>query len=282
MSWFDRITGRGYRMDRVDQSASPLQLDPSFSPYRFTNPSVRIAAIGDLHGRLDLLNLLQPDLDRAATDPDRRLIEVYLGDYIDRGPSSRQVIDYMIRRKSLKDRDAVFLRGNHEQMLLVALEDDQKFRQWVRYGGDATMMSYGVSPAGIGPQCSELRKAFRAAIPPSHLEFFKNLQNIYSEGGFVFVHAGVRPGIPLDQQNEDDMLWIREPFLNSIARFGATVVHGHTPTTKLSLRPNRIGVDTGAYQTGILTCLFVTSDGVTSVDTQRHAVTGGFAAAPRI
>ena len=230
-----------------------------------------MAAIGDLHGRIDLLNRLKPELDRKALDPARRLVEIYLGDFVDRGSNPKAVLDHLIERRKLTDRTVVCLAGNHEEMLLAALDDDAHFKTWLGFGGESTLMSYGLSPRTTRGSTASLRAALRAAMPQAHVDFLRSLSLFYRHREFFFVHAGVRPGAPLESQGSRDLLWIRDPFLKSTANLGAVVVHGHTPTADVVFRPNRIGVDTGAYRTGVLTCLFISSTGIACADT-RNAV----------
>ena len=242
--------------------------------YRFTDDAVRIAAVGDLHGRVDLLNRLAPEFNKAAQDTSKSFIEVYLGDYVDRGANPRAVIDFLIARRQLSDRKVICLAGNHEQMLVAALENDDEFRTWFGFGGQSTLMSYGISPVDALRNVKATRAAFNKAVPAAHVEFLASLSLSYEHGGFFFVHAGVRPGVALDAQDARDLLWIREPFLNTQANLGATVVHGHTPGSATVFRPNRIGIDTGAYRTGVLTSLLVTSQAVTVLDTTQIRSSG--------
>lgn len=247
--------------------APPSPAGPAVPAYSFQDREVRIAAVGDLHGRLDLLERLEPVLDAAAQDPSRRLIEVYLGDYVDRGANPRAVLERLMRRTALTDRTVICLAGNHEHMLLGALERDSDFASWLDFGGQSTLQSYGIPPARAAADLPGTRAALARAIPRSHIDFLTSLPLSFAHGGFFFAHAGARPGVPLEAQTARDLLWIRQPFLGTSANLGAVVVHGHTPTRKAVFRLNRIGIDTGAYQTGILTCLLVTSDGVVPVDT---------------
>jgi serine/threonine protein phosphatase 1 len=242
-------------------------------------PGIRAYAVGDIHGRLDLLARLEPLLDAAARDPDRVLIEVFLGDYIDRGPASCGVIDRLIARAARRDRITVHLGGNHEAMLLAALADDRAFLHWLDNGGRTTLLSYGVSPQRAGADPAGTRAALARAIPDSHRAFLRSLRVSFHHGGFFFAHAGVRPGVPLAAQDPEDLVWMREPFLSATGDLGAVVVHGHTPTRAPVFRENRIGIDTGAYVTGVLTCLLVTDRQVTPVDTT-HPRLGGPPALP--
>ena len=220
-------------------------------------PGVRLYVIGDIHGRLDLLLRLYDHIVKdAQREPagDRRVI--CLGDYIDRGPSSREVLEFLMQ--SRKDLPATHLLGNHETMLLRFLEDVSGGMEWLAYGGLATLMSYGVNLKGDSGDEQKLLMAQRALnqnLPPSHKEFLQSLPTHTSSGDYLFVHAGVRPGVPLDQQEDRDLIWIREEFLASQNFHGKIVVHGHSYKTEPEVLPNRIGIDTGAYATGRLTCL---------------------------
>jgi len=269
-NWLDKIFGQSNASDSESfaRDAAPSQ-SSGILPYRFTNDDLCIAAIGDLHGRLDLLQKHFLLLDEIAANSSKRLVEVYVGDYVDRGPNSAQLLETLIERRKLTDRYLVYLRGNHEAMMLAALDDDAAFRQWVGFGGDTTMLSYGVSPVLAIRETSKVRQEFKAALPEAHITFLRELEDFYVEGGFLFVHAGIRPGLRLEDQKLRDMHWIREPFLSSTTDIGLTVVHGHTPTLRPTFRLNRIGIDTGAYQTGNLTCVLINSEGVTIHETSR-------------
>jgi serine/threonine protein phosphatase 1 len=217
----------------------------------------RIYAIGDIHGRLDLLDEL---LARVDADMDRHpapdAIRVFLGDYIDRGPDSKRVLDRLINH--CEAQPTVCLMGNHEVFLREFLKNPDTLSIWSGCGGLDTLLSYGLAPRIAGQQ--ELASDFDRVLPASHREFLGNLRQYFICGDFFFVHAGVRPGICLTRQSEDDLLWIREDFLLCQDNFGKVVVHGHTPVPKPDVRPNRINIDTGAYATGILTCLVLESD----------------------
>jgi len=217
---------------------------------------VRVYAIGDIHGRADLLAEVfeRIDTDRRLR-PIRVSIEVLLGDYIDRGPNSREVLDLLVARK--RAFSSVFLKGNHEAFLANFPTDPSILEDWQRLGGLETLRSYGVAPS-INPDVAaraRLAAALDQALPESHREFLARLELSFTCGDFLFVHAGVRPGIPLAKQREEDLLWIREDFLTSEDDFGKIVVHGHTPVLQPEIRRNRINIDTGAYATGRLTCL---------------------------
>jgi serine/threonine protein phosphatase 1 len=185
---------------------------------------------------------------------------VFLGDYIDRGPASSQVIDMLIERG--RHYETIFLKGNHEAMLDDLLRDPEVFPTFKQYGGLQTLRSYGLFPS-VNPDRKEqqgLINALVERIPHAHRSFFNNLRPKFSCGDFLFVHAGVRAGIPLSQQKEEDLLWIRDEFLSSDKSFGKFIVHGHTPVPRPDIRPNRINIDTGAYATGILTLLTIQGD----------------------
>jgi serine/threonine protein phosphatase 1 len=215
-------------------------------------------AVGDVHGRLDLLESLSDliEQDAAGREAERRTL-VFLGDYVDRGPDSRGVVERLISGVP-HGFDAHFLKGNHEAILLDFLEDSWRLEHWLMNGGDATMRSYGVDTERLAQQgaaAEAWRQAFADALPGTHLRFFRSLQLSVTFGDYLFVHAGLRPGVPLAAQSEADLVWIRGPFLNHAEPFDKIVVHGHTPGPQPVTRQNRIGIDTGAVFTGRLTAL---------------------------
>ncbi len=194
--------------------------------------------------------------DAAGAEASRRVI-VYIGDYVDRGLQSREVVDLLLEGPPAGF-EAVPLKGNHEDFLLRFLEDASLGPLWMYNGGDATLYSYGVERTGFvldRGAFAETQAAFRRVLPHRHLEFFRSLRLHHTEGDYFFVHAGVRPGVPLDAQDEEEMLWIRDPFLYSEADYGKVVVHGHTPVAEPEDLANRIDIDTGAFFSGRLTCL---------------------------
>lgn len=218
----------------------------------------RVYAIGDIHGRADLLQQMHRQIgeDAAAAEAAQRTV-IYLGDYVDRGMQSREVIDLLLD-EPLVGFDSVHLMGNHEEFLLAFAHDLSSARSWLYNGGDTTLHSYGVVVPAVVRQdldLAEARDAFFASLPARHLDFFRSLRLYHEIGDYFFVHAGVRPGVPLQGQSHDDMLWIRQEFLRSNADFGRIVVHGHSITREVDVQPNRIGIDTGAYNSGILSCL---------------------------
>lgn len=221
-------------------------------------PGTRIYAIGDIHGRLDLLNQLHRMIADDASDlGDVRKVLIYLGDYVDRGSSSRQVIDALLD-DPLPAFDAVYLSGNHEEMLLSFLEDSSVGPMWMFNGGDATLLSYGVGPAEgktIDEKYRAMQKMLHKSLPRAHVEFLRSLKLYYEEGDYLFVHAGMVPGRPIEDQVSDDLLWIREEFVRSNADHGKCVVHGHTIVAEPEIKTNRIAVDTGAYFSNTLSCL---------------------------
>ena len=216
-------------------------------------------AVGDIHGRLDLLAGLLGliELDAQASRPADRRTLVFLGDYVDRGPDSRGVVERLIAEVP-QGFDVHFLKGNHEAMLLDFLDDAWRLEHWLMNGGEETMRSYGVDTerlAQLGAPAGTWRQAFAEALPEAHLRFFRDLQLSVSFGDYLFVHAGLRPGVPLAAQSEADLIWIRGPFLSHADPFDKMVVHGHTPGERPDVRANRIGIDTGAVFSGRLTAL---------------------------
>jgi serine/threonine protein phosphatase 1 len=222
---------------------------------------MRIYAISDIHGRADLLEnvFAAIDLHLARAGPARSL-HVFLGDYIDRGPASRQTIDLLVDRG--RRHESIFLKGNHEAFLFEVLQDASRLEAWKEYGGLPTLMSYGLAPSIKRDQEEQIAlvRALRQDMPDHHRRFFSKLRSSFVCGDFFFVHAGVRPGVPLRQQREEDLLWIRDEFLQCEDNFGKFVVHGHTPVAKPDIRANRINIDTGAYASGILTLLTIQGD----------------------
>ena len=221
----------------------------------------RIYAIGDVHGRLDLLDRL---LNSIAKDVEtvpksiKRFVMVVLGDCIDRGPHSKGVIERLAHlhdEKPFKRFEVHCLMGNHEHIMEAFLEGHNDGELWLNNGGAATLESYGVPDPWADPQ--QVRADALEHMPKSHRKFLRQLKYQHREGDFVFVHAGVRPDIALDQQRHHDLMWIRSEFLQSEADFGAVVVHGHSPVQVPDVRHNRIAIDTRAWASGTLTCLVV-------------------------
>lgn len=231
----------------------------------------RAYVIGDVHGRLDLLEELLCDIDAELEDqPPARTLLVFVGDLIDRGPSSAQVLE-RLRTYSSQGVEPLFILGNHEEVLLRILTGDaQLIGKWLSFGGAECLQSYGVDPAEMDQLPDEQALAVvRGAIPEDHIQFMEGFVDSCRFGDYLFVHAGIRPGIPLEQQLQEDLRWIREPFLRESGDHGFVVVHGHTISDGVEVRSNRIGIDTGAYRSGILTALAIEGDDRWILDTRR-------------
>ena len=227
----------------------------------------RAYIVGDIHGcaaRLD--HLLRAIVTDATAGPDKKLL-VYVGDYVDRGPDSRAVIEKLLSPPP--GFEVRYLRGNHDQAVLDFLDDPLTYRTWKNYGAQETLLSYGVRPPLFddAKAITEARDEFAGQLPEAHRRFLEELELSTEIGGYFIAHAGVRPGIPLQAQSAQDLLWIREEFLLSGSDFGKVVVHGHTPTENVVRRKNRIGIDTGAYATGRLTALVLEGETVRQLHT---------------
>jgi serine/threonine protein phosphatase 1 len=217
----------------------------------------RVYAVGDIHGRRDLLDQAhRAILADARSAAELEKVCVYIGDYVDRGDDSRGVVDALLSAPLAGFR-VVHLLGNHEDMMLRCLEDSSFMPLWIDNGGGATLSSYGVDwrRHADADDLESLRAAFRDALPVSHLRFLRSLAPSHVEGDYLFVHAGIRPGRDIGQQDLEDLIWIRDEFLSSDADHGNVVVHGHSISPEPDLQENRIGIDTGAFATGKLTCL---------------------------
>jgi len=221
---------------------------------------MRVYAIGDIHGEVRALDALHGRIAADAADALRRGVScliVYLGDYVDRGPDSRGVLD-RLTGPAPEGMARRFLRGNHEAVMLNFLTEPAAVAEWLDFGGLETLQSYGVRVA-LGVGGAERIRQFGAALaerlPDAHRRFLASLEPMIVLGDYAFVHAGVLPGRPLDQQRVEDLLWIREPFLSSKAWHGRVVVHGHTVVDDPEVLENRINIDTGAYASGVLTAL---------------------------
>lgn len=227
----------------------------------------RLYVIGDIHGRADLLQRL---LVRIKADISERAgieaIYVFLGDYIDRGPASKEVIQTLVTLS--EQQHVVCLRGNHEAFLLEFLTRPVLLQHWSRYGALPTLMSYGLRPP-MQPgtdECAGIASSLQEAMPRAHLDFLRKLPVSMTFGDFFFVHAGIRPHVALNEQNEDDLLWIREEFLLHRSPFEKVIVHGHSPVLEPEVQTNRINIDTGAYATGRLTCLVIEANEIRFID----------------
>ena len=233
-------------------------------------PGLRVYAVGDVHGRADLLRQLHATLVRDAADiPEAPVAAIYLGDYLDRGPQVRETLDELAH--GLPDRfRTAYLRGNHEYLFLEFLKNPIVLEGWLAIGAAATLLSYGVQPPGSGfsaEQAATVRDDMIVAMPEEHLRFLRLLKPSLRIGDYLFAHAGVRPGVDPELQKEADLLWVRREFMDSKQDHGVRVVHGHTILDHPEVRPNRISLDTGAYATGVLTCAVLEEDRVRFLDT---------------
>lgn len=256
---------RYFRESSRRQMLSTRRLRPSKNKPKLPD-GVRIYAMTDIHGCAHLLKqmLRVIDADLARSRP-HYAIEVYMGDYVDRGPDSRSTLDILINRG--RRGNTVFLKGNHEVFLGSVLRDPSLLPEWLHVGGLYTLMSYGLAPSGTpGDEERQLLvRELARAMPRPHLEFLSKLRPTFTCGDFFFVHAGVRPGVPLAEQQETDLLWIREEFLQSRQNFGKYIVHGHTPVRSPELLENRANIDTGAYATGNLTLMTIQGSSMLAV-----------------
>ncbi|MCZ6862974.1 MAG: metallophosphoesterase family protein [Alphaproteobacteria bacterium] len=249
-TWFKRLLARGGKPNRR-MPAIPA--------------GHRVYAIGDIHGRADLLAQLHRQIqgDAANAPEGFKKTIIHLGDYVDRGLDSMGVIDLLLTAP-LDDFESICLKGNHEDTLIRFLEDPSLGPGWFAIGGDATVLSYGIRiPAGLtSTQYFEYAwKEFRTLVPQDHWEFLASLQLMHQIGDYVFVHAGIKPGVPLEQQDPEDLMWIRGEFLGSKLAHEKVVVHGHMLKSQPDIQANRIGIDTGAFATNVLTCIVL--EGVT-------------------
>lgn len=216
-------------------------------------------AVGDIHGRADLLALLLDRLEAAGPVDNRPAGQpfiIFLGDYVDRGPESRGVIDLLLSGRPA-GYERRYLRGNHEQIMQAFMDDPIATRAWVLQGGAETMLSYGVTPpapmAASEDDWLAAAAALREAVPQAHIDFLNSLERYVALGDYAFVHAGIDAGRPLELQSDEDLYWARERFIASRRPFSHRVVHGHTPVDKPFMDVRRVAVDTGAYASGTLT-----------------------------
>lgn len=228
-----------------------------------------VYAVGDIHGRYDLLIELE---DRISRDLAERgsppSLLVFLGDYVDRGPESREVLTHLAAGASPCDQH-VFLRGNHEQVMIDLLGSADMLDAWAKFGGIETLVSYGLRPRlPLSPEGREhLRRELLRVLPPSHKSFLIATRYSHETDDFFFAHAGVNPAFDLEHQHPEELMWIREPFLSSRKNFGKRIVHGHTPVTLPDIRVNRINVDTKAFATGRLSTAVIAGDTCTFLST---------------
>lgn len=219
----------------------------------------RAFAIGDVHGRLDLLRRLLEEIDaECRARPVAQDYIIFLGDLIDRGPDSAGVIDLLIRARPFLPR-TIFLMGNHEEMMLRTLSTEtERLSDWLAYGGYECAQSYGVEVGKLALVPPDVAASIvRDAIPQAHFDFIDEFVDSFQFGDFLFVHAGIKPGVPIAEQSAYDLRWIRGDFLDSAVDHKVMVVHGHTISDGPIERPNRIGIDTGAYRTGTLTAICI-------------------------
>lgn len=229
----------------------------------------RAYAIGDVHGRLDLLDdLLARIEDDILNRPVKTVGVCFLGDLVDRGPNSADVIERLCALRHFPAK-MLFLMGNHEEVLLRVLNAEPHLAyDWLGYGGDAFAESYGVAATALQAMKEDrIAEVLRAAIPPRHVTFIEGFGDTFRFGDYLFVHAGIRPGVPIEQQTPQDLRWIRQPFLSDGHDHGCMVVHGHTISEGVERRVNRIGIDTGAYRTGVLTAAVVEGRDVSFLST---------------
>ncbi|MBC8268679.1 MAG: serine/threonine protein phosphatase [Rhodospirillaceae bacterium] len=225
-------------------------------------PGKRLYAIGDIHGRYDLLKQLLEmiRIDAGTAPAGFEKVLIFLGDYVDRGADSKRVLEHLSGPPPAGF-TMICLKGNHEDMLLQFLDGEGAMMSWLKNGGRETLKSYGLNVKNLAVSrvtdeiVENARRELRAAIPGSHLEFLCSLDLIHLEGDFAFAHAGIKPGVSLATQKELDLIWIRDEFLKSDADFGKVIIHGHSVTSLPSIKANRIGIDTGAWRTDVLTCL---------------------------
>lgn len=240
----------------------------------------RVYAVGDVHGELELLEQMLERIEAdIAARPERRNVLVFLGDLIDRGPDSAGVVERLRTYRHPRVR-TVFIAGNHEEVLLRILAgEDELVPSWLRFGGLECMASYGLPADLPGMPDEQAGAAIRAAVPAEHRAFIERFVDSFRAGSYLFVHAGIRPGVPLDQQAPEDLRWIRKPFLDCPDGHGAMIVHGHTISAEVEETPGRIGIDTGAYRFGTLTALALEGAERWFLDVRR-AAGGGIAGDP--
>lgn len=217
----------------------------------------RVYAIGDVHGRCDLLDQVLAQISEDARTAPPRKVLVLLGDLVDRGADSKGVVERAAQLRAgrlLEGFEVHVLKGNHEDMMLQFLAGTDPGGLWRGNGGDTTLLSYGLDP---DEPTEPLRQDLLNALPESHRHLLWDMELSHIEGDYTFVHAGIRPGVAWENQRAQDLLWIREGFIDSDADFGRVVVHGHTPRPEPVVRPNRIGIDTRAWASGELTCLVI-------------------------
>lgn len=230
-----------------------------------------VYAVGDIHGCYEQLRAAYAAIEKDAAVIGGRSLVIFLGDYVDRGLHSKSVMNFLCSRSS-SSFESVFLCGNHDEEFLQFCLNPSRKLAWLDFGGRETLMSYGIDADHIlksAGGAQGLAQAVRQVIPDQHIEFLKGLPILARVDDVVFVHAGIRPSVPLNEQSDYDLTWIREPFLSKGPGFEFTVVHGHTVTMEPSFGRQRIGIDTGVYETGRLTVLKLSNGEASFVDTNR-------------
>lgn len=245
-----RAAHPGLSISQAEEKVLPISSDAN-----------RIYAIGDIHGRLDLLDRAIAAIKRDVDERGPAALTITLGDYVDRGPNSFGVIDRLAANPF--PTDYVALKGNHEDLFGIFMDDPGVGENWRSGGCLETLHSYGVPVSDImtGRGYDQASRDLRAAVPEHHMEFLRSLKLSLNGDRYFFCHAGVRPGIPLETQTAKDLMWIRYEFLDSGADFGRIVVHGHTPMPEPEVMPNRMNIDTGAFASGRLTCVALDDSG---------------------
>lgn len=245
----------GPMLSKLFRSRAPVSAPPTPA----VPPGTVVWAVGDVHGRLDLLLPLVDAIvaDLRETAATRKTV-IFLGDYIDRGPDSRGVLRLLAGLPTVAEGEWRFLKGNHEQAMLGFLEDPSAGPKWCEYGGDSALRSYGLRVPDLAHRTEAWARVaadLRHKLTAPELAFLENLELSVTVGDYFFSHAGARPGVALDRQAPEDLMWIRQPFLNSSVGFQQVVVHGHTPAKEVQADSRRIGIDTKAYDSGVLTAL---------------------------
>jgi serine/threonine protein phosphatase 1 len=247
----------------VRHTVRPLFVASGHAPQRRVPDGSRIYVVGDIHGQLEgLLEVLNKIRIDVNSRPVPEFVTVFIGDYIDRGLNSRSVIDRVMNETGVGKK--VTLRGNHEQVMLAALDDAERMRDWCEIGGVQTLFSYGVDVRDLmrGRGFEAARTALLEVIPASHVTWLRGLPVRYETAGYFFCHAGIDPDRPLDAQRDADLLWVRDRFMRDERDFPKIIVHGHSPVPRIDIRHNRINVDTGAFCTGNLSCISLEQDQV--------------------
>lgn len=248
---FNNIFSRQKKRPATQQSTKLVSADTARAP-----DDVRLISIGDIHGRKDCLVHLLEKLDTSKKSRSSNWHFIFLGDYIDRGPDSRGVIDILIEFN--KTHSVTYLLGNHERSMLSFIASPIQAGNWLKFGGRETLLSYGITLPKGNYGAVDLKKMGEdliSVLPASHYDFLNQLELSYTSGDYLFTHAGIDPNKSIRDQSETELLWIREPFLSCTHLLSKVVVHGHTVTESFQpeIRQHRIGIDTGAYICGKLT-----------------------------